>query len=156
MKCIDEIISNAISSCLRSEKGNRSPFYIIEQLKTQNIMLHSRFRYSIASEVSAYILSNYGNLIKCIKLYGSTMEYNAGKYSDIDMLLHVRMMNDSIIQDIKDLNYRLTCQYYRLIGEVADSYTYLMDIHFINDLEEKSNPSRAYLEHILCNESVAV
>jgi hypothetical protein len=85
------------------------------------------------------------------------MEYNAGKYSDIDILVHVQMLNSNIIKDIKDLNSKLTGQYYSLIGEIADTFTYLLDIHFLVDCPEgKPNPSRAYLEHILLNESVAV
>jgi predicted nucleotidyltransferase len=157
MSGLHVFISSAIEFCSAKSNGSRSQKEVIELLKTQDISTHSEFRYSIARDVTQYIFQNYGNVIKDVRLYGSTMEYTAGKYSDIDILIRTERQGFEIYENLKMLDKILVSEYFNLIEEDFDQYMYLLDIHIIDDnLRNQSNPSKAYLLQILQNESVAI
>ena len=154
---MNEIISNAIEYCCNSSYHCKNASDIVERLKTQDNIVHSRFRNSIASDINNYIVHNYGNVIKDIRLFGSTMEYQAGKYSDIDIIVHVENFGGEILESIKRLDLLLTNEYYGLIQEAIDQYSYLIDPHIIDDnLKSQPDPSKAYLMHIIKNDSMAI
>jgi predicted nucleotidyltransferase len=152
-----EFISNAIEFCLSLYNGQKTQSEIIELLKTQDNLTHSNFRYSIVRDVTRYIYLNYGNIIKNVRLYGSTMEYNAGKYSDIDMVIQVEKLGYEIYENLKRLDKLLVSDYFNLLEEDFDEYMYLIDIHIIDDnLQSQADPSKSYLLQILQNESVTI
>jgi len=157
MNGMHEFISNAIEFCLILSNEKKSETEIIELLKTQDNFTHSKFRYSIARDVTQYIYSNYGDMIKNIRLYGSTMDNTAGKYSDIDMVIQVEKMGYKIYENLKKLDRILVTEYFNLIDEAFDEYMYLMDIHIIDEsLRSQQDPSRSYLLQILDYESIAI
>lgn len=150
-----KIIAKAIGYCLMSSKDYTTHEEIIACLKTQNSIVHSMFRYSIARDVANYLLSSYGCQIKELKLYGSTAEYTAGIYSDIDILIQVNRLSNDLAEALKQIDKFLCKEYYSLLSEDVDEWSYFIDTHIINDdPNEPKHPSRAYLEHILFNESV--
>lgn len=154
MEC-EQYINNAIEYCLTSIKEYKTREDIIACLKTQNSLIHSKFRFSIAKDIASFLLTRYSSQIKDLKLYGSTAEYMAGIYSDIDLIIHVSNVNDELLKSLKLLNGFLAENYYLLIGASLDEYSYFIDIHIINDDPlEPRHPSRAYLEHIMFNEAV--
>lgn len=152
-----EFITNAIQFCIADSTGCKTQKDVIELLKTQDSLTHSKFRYSIAKDVTQFVFSNYGNIIKNTRLYGSTMEYTASKFSDIDMIIHVENSGMEIFNSLKKLDKILVSEYYNLIGEDVDQYTYLLDIHIVDEyMRNKIDPSKSYLLQILQNESVAI
>jgi predicted nucleotidyltransferase len=153
---IKRTISNAIEYCYVYSKKEKTLAEIAESLKSQDCMLHSRFRYSIAIDIAKYVIGCYGYAIKDIKLYGSTMEFNAGKYSDIDLIIHVETMGEEIQKDMKILDHLITQEYYLLIGEKTDQNVYMIDIHIIDESLYTHNSSKAYLIHILNTSSVQI
>lgn len=147
-------ILNAIEYCYASSNKYKTLWEIAENLKTQDSMLHSRFRYSIANDIAKHIMSSYGYVIKDIKLYGSTMEYKAGKYSDIDLIIHVEKMGEEIRDSMKRLDYLLMQEYYLLIAEETDQYGYLIDVHIIDESLYIHDNSKEYLMYILNYDSI--
>lgn len=151
------MLSNAIEYCSNSSNGKKTTSDVLEELKTQDNIIHSRFRNSIARDIYKHIVCNYGSLIKEVRLFGSTMEYNAGKYSDIDIIIRVEKAGSEILENIKRLNRILTEEYYYLIQEKIDQYSYLIDPHIIDDGSfNRPDPSKAYLEYIIKNDSIAI
>lgn len=151
---IKKAILNAVEYCYTSSNKDKTLSEIAENLKTQDSMLHSRFRHSIANDIAKYIMSCYGYAIKDIKLYGSTMEYKAGKYSDIDLIVRVERMGEEIRDSLKRLDYLLMHEYYLLIGEETDQYSYLIDAHIIDESLYAHDNSKEYLMYILNYDSI--
>lgn len=153
---IKRIIRNAIerTSSVRTENYEDEGRV---RLKSNDTSIHSRFRNSVACDLARYILNTYGILVKSVKLYGSTMEYNAGKYSDIDIVIHVDGQGKKILEDVKRLDRLLTEEYYSLIDEIPDIYSYLIDAHIIDESSKNQrDTSFEYLNHILAYESVTL
>lgn len=129
---------------------------MITALKEQDTILHSRFRYFIAEKVSKYLLESFGSIIMDIRLYGSTMEYNAGKYSDIDLIIVAEKMGEEIKASLKELDRLITAEYYHMIGEEADQYSYILDGHIIDESYQEHDSSKSYLISIFNNDSVSL
>ncbi|MCX8128698.1 MAG: nucleotidyltransferase domain-containing protein [Clostridia bacterium] len=153
----EAFINNAIEFCLKSLKGYSDTNEIVNCLTTHNSLLHSRFRYSIARDIAKLLFSIYPDHVKAVKLYGSTMEYTAGVFSDIDIVIHVNHFSNEMHDTIKTLNLELSEKYFILIGKAPEEWSYFIDIHVINsDPSQKALSSRAYLEYILHNESIEI
>ena len=83
------------------------------------------------------------------------MEYTAGKFSDIDIIIKVRFSSDSLNSSLKELDKLLCEEYYRLLCEEMNEYSYFLDSHIIDESpENKVQMSKAYLEYIFKNDSV--
>ncbi|MDP4092613.1 MAG: hypothetical protein Q8920_04560 [Bacillota bacterium] len=152
---IKKLLTDAVDFCSSANRTDLISENKSGLLKSQDRIVHSKFRYSIARDIASYIILNYGYIVKNIKLYGSTMEYNAGKYSDIDLIIHVESMGREIREDIKSIDKLLVEGYYSMIEE-NDSPEYLMDVQIIDDGDSNINPSAAYLKYIMMNDSVLV
>ena len=154
---IRNIVSEALTDCLSLSKTYNTAQDVIEDLKTQNSFVHSKFRSSIAKGIAKYMLRRFGQTIRNIRLYGSVMEFRAGKYSDIDMIVRVEKLDDELVDNLKSIDRLLSKEYFRLIGEDCGNYFYFIDIKIIDDDPGKQvHPARAYLEYIMANDSVAV
>lgn len=145
-------ITNAINFCISSSKDCSSTDDVIGLLKSNSSFIHSKFRFSIAKEIAAFLFKEYPDLVEDVKLYGSTMEYTAAKYSDIDILIQTKEPCLEIKSILKEIDSLLCREYYYLICEDGSEWTYLLDIH-VMPLKGR-HPSRALLEHILANSSV--
>lgn len=157
MDICEGYIANAVTFCLATSRDLSSFQDVVEHLKTHDSIIHSKFRYSIARDIAVYLFDTFGDMIRDLRLYGSTMEYTAGIYSDIDMIVCVQKLSDTLRDTLKQLDNRLSAMYYRLIGKDEGEWSYLLDMHILSENPgERSDPSRAYLEHIASCESVAV
>lgn len=149
------ILPNAMAYCLSASRQFESIEEISICLQTQDCLVHSRFRQSVARDIASLLSAEFGSQILDIKLYGSTMEYTAGKYSDIDMLIQVTHLSHDLLVTLKELSQYLCSEYYRLIGQEADAYAYLLDIHILNtDPNAAHQPSQAYLTYIYHHNSI--
>jgi predicted nucleotidyltransferase len=152
-----DFLQKAIHFCINSSKEYTNYEAIVACLKTQDSMIHSRFRYSIARDFALFLYNIFGDIIINFKLYGSTMEYNAGIYSDIDLIIQVKSANEKLFDTIKSINQHLSEKYYQMIEEAPSEWSYLLDTHIINnDPNEQVHPSKAYLEYIISNDSVEI
>ena len=85
------------------------------------------------------------------------MDYTASMYSDIDLVIRVTVYSEELMKTIGQINEILTKEYYRLIEQATDEFSYLIDIHIINDDPlVQIHPSKSYLEYIYENSSIAV
>ena len=150
-----EFIRSALDYCIDCSKDYNEHDEVIACLKTYDNMIHSKFRYSIAKDIARFLYSNYHAQIKSLRLYGSTMEYTAGKFSDIDIIIRVEFSSENLCKSLKDLDKQLCKDYYRLLSEEISEYSYFIDPHIINDdPANKALSSMAYLEYIVNNDSV--
>lgn len=151
------MIPEAVDFCVRETAGYNNAVEVIDALRSGNLILNSKLRQSIARDVVLYLTEKFGSRIKGARLYGSSAEYNACIYSDIDIVFLLTELPENFRQVITDIDKTLSESYCRLLDKNKSDWSYLLDIHVINDdpCEEK-HPSRAYLEHIFINESVAV
>ncbi|MCX7708276.1 MAG: hypothetical protein N2484_00335 [Clostridia bacterium] len=157
MQEFNRSIFNAIEFCLSTSKECSSFEDIVTCLRSQNTLIHSKFRYALAKDIARFFSVHFGDCVKGMNLYGSTLEYTAGMYSDIDLILHVSFLDAEILRTIKELNRFLTDSYYRLLGQISDELSYFIDVHIINDdPSEQIPPSKSYLQYILQNDSVAL
>lgn len=153
----NNMIPEAVDFCIRDTMGFSTSDEVIDGLKSGNLILNSKLRRSLAKGVAGYLSVKFGSRIKAVRLYGSTVEYNACVYSDIDIVVLVSELPEDFSQVISDLDKTLSCSYCRLIDKNEDEWSYLLDVHVINeDPYLQKHPSREYLEHIFRNESVAV
>lgn len=151
------MIPEAIDFCIRETSGFNTADEVIAALKSGNLLLNSKLRQSIARNVTGYLTEKFGSRIKGARLYGSTAEYNASIYSDIDIVFVLTELPENFRQIIADIDKTLSEFYYRLLDKNESEWSYLLDIHVINDDPyEERHPSQAYLEHIFMNGSVAV
>ena len=154
---LNNMIPEAVDFCIRETAGFNTADEVINALKSGNLLLNSKLRQSIARDVTGYLLEKFGRRIKGARLYGSTAEYNACVYSDIDIVFLLTELPENFRQVIADIDKILSESYYRLLDKNESEWSYLLDVHVINDDPyEQRHPSRAYLEHIFMNESVAV
>lgn len=154
---LNRTIFNAIDCCITENSSSKSQTEVINGLKSDDCILNSKFRIFIARDVIDYLKEIYGNVIKASRLYGSSAGYSACTTSDIDIVILVTGMPESFNKLIADMNDLLSGIYYSLIGEEKNEWNYLLDIHVINeDPHVQVHPSRAYLEYIFINDSIAV
>lgn len=157
MFILNDMIPEAIDFCIRETVGFNSADEVINALKSGNLILNSKLRQSIARNVAGYLSEKFAGRLKGARLYGSTAEYNAGVYSDIDLVFLVTELPGNFRQVIEDIDKTLSESYYRLLEKNESEWSYLLDVHVINDdPKEQRHPSRAYLEHIFLNESIEV
>lgn len=148
-------VLNALSFCLCSSMEYKHQHEVIASLNTRNTLIHSKFRYSIAKDIANYLISQFPDQIKNINIYGSTMDYNADIYSDIDLLIKTSHLDQRIVKTLKRINILLSYNYYKLISKNWRQESRLLDIHIINDDPAKQKcPSRDCLEYILVNNSI--
>jgi predicted nucleotidyltransferase len=153
----ENMICKAVDYCIREAPGFSTADEVIRGLNSGNLLLNSKLRQSIARDVAGYLSERFGGRIKAARLYGSAAEYNAGVFSDIDLVFLVTELPESFRQVVADMDKILSGSYCRLLGRDEGEWSYLLDVHVINeDPLEKRHPSRAYLENIFMNESVAV
>ncbi|HEX3027511.1 MAG TPA: hypothetical protein VHR42_09870, partial [Clostridia bacterium] len=74
---------------------------------------------------------------------------------DIDLALMVKSKSGEIKTFIKEFDEELRREYFSLLSMPDDSSDYLIDAHVLNE-EAENDPSRAYLLHIIKNDSVAI
>ena len=154
---LNNMIPGAIDFCIRETTGFSTADEVINALKSGNLLLNSKLRQSIARDVAGYLSEKFGSRIKGARLYGSTAEYNACVYSDIDIVFLLTELPENFRQVIADMDKILSESYYRLLEKNESDWSYLLDIHVINeDPYVQRHPSMAYLEHIFMNGSVAV
>lgn len=150
-----KFIQNALDYCIASSREYNKYDDIITCLRTHDSTLHSKFRHSIAEDIAKLLYIRYGGQIKDLKLYGSTMQYEAGMFSDIDIIIKVKYPSDDLINTLKKLDKMLCKEYYRLICEEMSEYTYFLDPHIIDENPyAEAKMSKPYLEYIFRNDSV--
>jgi predicted nucleotidyltransferase len=130
---------------------------VISCLKARNTLVHSKFRYSIAKDIARLLTADFKGFVRDIKLYGSTAEYTAGIYSDIDIIIRVKSKSRNMEEMLKLLDTELCKEYFGLLSEDISEYCYLIDPKIINeDPLEPMHPSRSYLEYIFNNDSISL
>ncbi len=150
-------ITKAVKSCIARTGSIRSHTDILEALKRGNPFAHSRLRYSIASDIAGYIKRKYKGDILGTKLYGSTMYYRAGIYSDIDILVHALRRGSTVKLDIKEVDNRLVAGYCSLMDKSQEGLSYLIDLQVIDEsLKNTENCPPPYLRYILSCDSTAI
>ena len=154
---VENILYDSVSKCIESLKDCSSKSYFVLQLNAQNTQYHSKLRLFIVKLLSTHLLKKFPNLIKDIRIYGSTMEYNACTYSDIDIIIKTNRLNSLLLVELKKIDKSLSEQYCLLLNIKASDWCYMLDAHIINDSPKSPvNPSNAYLEHIYSYEACAV
>jgi len=97
------------------QKVNPGVSCIIWDLRHGNRRAHSTLRYAIAKIISNHMVSISG-LIKAVYVFGSTMEDNAGKVSDIDMIVIVKKKDKFFTEFFKGMDSALLYEYKKLVG----------------------------------------
>ncbi len=153
----DDMIPAAVEFCIKETPGCGTAEEVVAALKSGDPFLNSRLRQALARDAAGYLSELFGSRIKAARLYGSAAEYSACVYSDIDIVILVAELPENLRQVIADLDRILSRSYCRLLGKDEDEWSYLLDVHIINeDPRESRQPSMAYLEHIFMNGSIAV
>ena len=154
---VKNILYDSISECIESLKDCPSKSDFVLQLNEKNTHYHSKLRLFIAKLLSTYLIKKFPNLIKDIRIYGSTMEYNACTYSDIDIIIKTNHLDNLLLVELKKIDKVLSKQYCLLLNIKSSDWCYMLDAHIINENPKASvNPSKAYLEHIYSYEACAV
>ena len=152
---LEKTVINALAFCIEGTSEFRTQADVIAGLNRGNYTVNSRLRRYIARDVAGYLSEKYGSRIKASRLYGSTADYTACTFSDIDMIVLVTDLPADFSKTIAEMDQILSDAYYSLLGKDAGDRSYLLDLHVINeDPDVRIQPSKAYLEHILLYESV--
>jgi len=130
----ERVFDRVLEQCARSPLTRED---VLRQLKDGEAEVHSRLRYALAKELSAY-LGQLNAGFHGVYLYGSAMGDAASRYSDIDVIVVVEVRNDQTAALLARLDLSLVSQYRDLVGTQSLPQS-LFDIRVIDeqDLAER-------------------
>jgi len=126
----ERVFDCALTQCAR---GPITRGGILQRLQDGDPELHSRFRYALAKELSAY-LGQLNAGFQGVYLYGSAMGESASRYSDIDVIVVVTARNDRTAALLALLDLSLVSQYRDLVGTRTLPQS-LLDVRVIDETE---------------------
>jgi hypothetical protein len=124
------IMVEAISFCCRKEQTTEEGFFMALQSGSESA--HSRLRYALAKYLSGYLGSIDDNL-ESVYVYGSTMDDNARRSSDIDLLVKVKSKNSRTWRALHILDSYLLVSYRILLGDGGINMNCMLDVHMIDE-----------------------
>lgn len=148
------ILTKALERCSTGSRDSGGVEEIVAGLKRRNRHMHSSLRQAVAGELADILTQSFGSKIKAIHLYGSTIEFNADLYSDVDIVIIASEASEEIRSFIKEADEHIREEYFLMLSLPGNSSSYLIDAHIIDESKKTPDPSRAYLLSILEQDSV--